>query len=332
MAKTFIRDIKASSFQSKEVLSFFALRRKDLKTKESDGKPFLSLELGDSTGRIDAVLWNDAEAQSQAMAIGDVVQVKGTVTSYRDSPQIRVEAIRTAAPSEYALEDFLPSSALSPAEREAAIRVEMVTVKEPHLAKLLGSFFDDPEFLKSFLVAPAAKLWHHPYLGGLAEHTAAVCKLARGALANYQLLDRDLLLAGCLLHDVGKVPEYRVGTFIDYSDRGRLLGHIVLGDQLVSERMTRIRDFPAELGMRLHHMVLAHHGEKDRGSPVTPATLEALVLHHCDYLDAHAAAYTRIILREGGGTKRWSDYVNLIDRHLYLPGAGADDGAELKLL
>lgn len=330
MDKVYIKELKDPASQGREVISYFALRKLELRSKDSDGKPFLSLELGDASGRMDAVLWNEAQAAFSQLAVGDVVAVKGTVTSYRDSPQLKIDNISRAEPSDFSLEHFLPQSPLSPAEREAAIRSELVGIKDPSLSKLLASFFDDQDFRHRFLTAPAAKLWHHAYLGGLAEHTLAVCRLAHAAASNYDLLDHQLLLTGALLHDIGKIPEFRVTTFIDYSDEGRLLGHIVLGDQMLKERLSRIRDFPQEKAMRLRHMLLSHHGERERGSPVTPATLEALVLHHCDYLDSHAGAFTRIIKREGGSGKRWSDYVNLIDRFIYLPdSAGESDEPRL---
>ena len=331
MAKTTVKDIKDPSWQGREAISCFALRKIELRTKDSDGKQFLSLELGDATGRVDAVMWNDAAEAYGRLSQGDIVQVKAAVGTYRESVQLRVESIIRAKEGDWRPGDFLAQSPISPAERETAIRAEAKAVRDHHLSKLLSLFFDDREFMARFLEAPAAKLWHHAYVGGLAEHTAGVCRLAHAAAANYGLLDTDLLLAGCLLHDVGKVPEYRVGAYIEYSDQGRLLGHIVLGDQMVGERLSKIKDFPQEKSMRLRHMVLSHHGERERGSPVTPATLEALVLHHCDYLDAHAGAFTRIIKREGGHNRRWSEYVNLIDRHIYLPERPGE-GGEPRLL
>ncbi len=319
MDKIFIKDIKEPSSQGREVVSAFALRRVELRTKDSDNKPFLSLELGDATGRIDGVMWEGAAEAFSRLTAGDIVQVKATVGAYRDSPQLRVEAIARCGPDDYRLADILPHSAFSTSQLEIMLRTQLGYVKEEKLVRLLSLFFDNREYLERFLEAPAAKLWHHAHVGGLAEHTVAVCRLARAALDNYPLLDPDLLMAGCLLHDIGKVEEYRLAGFIDYSDQGRLLGHIVLGDQMLCQRLERIKNFPQERAWRLRHMLLAHHGERERGSPVTPATLEALVLHHCDYLDSHAGAYTRIIKREANGQKRWSDYVNLIDRHLYLP-------------
>lgn len=331
MSKITVKELKDPSWQGREVISCFALRKVELRTKDSDGKQFLSLELGDATGRIDGVMWNEAAEAYGRLTPGDIVQLKATVGTYREAVQLRVESISRAKEEEWRPGDFLAQSPLSQAERETAIRTEIKTVRDQHLSKLLSLFFDDREFMDRFLEAPAAKLWHHAYVGGLSEHTAAVCRLAHAASDNYELLDTDLLLAGCLVHDVGKVPEYKMGSFIDYTDQGRLLGHIVLGDQMVVERLSRIRDFPQEKAMRLRHMVLSHHGERERGSPVTPATLEALVLHHCDYLDAHAGAFTRIIRREGGQNRRWSDYVNLIDRHIYLPDT-PEEGAQPKLL
>jgi 3'-5' exoribonuclease len=306
-----------------------------LKTKESDGKAFLLLELGDATGRIDGIMWEGAGEAYKKVAAGDVVQLKGVAGRYRDNPQLKVEALRRAEPGEYQPGLFLAASPVPRAELEAGIREEMTAVRNPSLSKVLKAFFDDQQFMAGFLDAPAAKLWHHACTGGLAEHTLGVCRLARAAAKNYALLDPDLLLTGCLLHDIGKIREFSMTTYIDYSDEGRLLGHLVLGDQMLCERLARIKDFPPEYQKRLRHILLSHHGEKEKGSPVVPATLEALVAHHCDYMDSHAAAFSRIISREGAENKRWSEYVNLIDRYIYLakPESGSDElaGPELKL-
>lgn len=330
MSRITISQLKTAEMQGKDLIDNYALRKVEIKTKESDGKSFLSLEMGDATGRIDGIMWNEADTAYKQISPGDVVQIKAVVGKYKDNVQLRIDRIRRCERNEYALADYLTSSAISRNELEASIRAEMAGVKNTHLGKLLKLFFDDPDFMREFLEAPAAKLWHHGWIGGLAEHTVSVCRLARAAIKNYQLLDADILIAGCLLHDIGKIREFAVSTFVNYSDDGRLMGHLVLGDQMLVERMAKIKDFPEETAKRLRHIVLSHHGEKDKGSPVVPATLEALVVHHCDYLDAHAAAFERIIRREAVDNKRWSEYVNLIDRYIYLPGEGEETNS-LKL-
>lgn len=330
MSRITISQLKTAEMQGRDLIENYALRKVEIKIKESDGKSFLSLEVGDATGRIDAIMWNEADAVYKQISPGDVVQVKAVVGKYKDNAQLRIDNIRRCEKNEYQLADFLASSVFSRSELESSIRSEISTVKNLPLAKLLKSFFDDQDFMKEFLDAPAAKLWHHGWIGGLAEHTASVCRLARAALKNYQLLDPDILITGCLLHDVGKIREFAVSTFVNYSDDGRLMGHLVLGDQMLVERIAKIKDFPEEAAKRLRHIVLSHHGEKQKGSPVVPATLEALVVHHCDFMDAHAAAFERIIRREGGDNKRWSEYVNMIDRYIYLAGEG-EESNNLKL-
>jgi 3'-5' exoribonuclease len=317
-----VKQLKNPEMQGKEIIDFYALRKIELKIKESDGKSFLSLELGDASGRIDAVLWNDADNAYKSLSPGDVAQVKAVVGKYKDNMQLRVDNIRKCEIGEYEITDYLASSSLSRKELETSLRTEITSVKTPHMSKLLKLFFDDSDFMKEFMDAPAAKLWHHAWIGGLAEHTVSVCRLARAALKNYQLLDADILITGCLLHDIGKIREFAVTTFVDYSDDGRLMGHLVLGDQMLMEKISKMKDFPEEAAKRLRHIVLSHHGEKEKGSPVVPATLEALIVHHCDFMDAHAAAFERIIRREKEGNKRWSEYVNLIDRYIYLAEEG----------
>ena len=232
MARITISQLKEPGMQGKELVEMFAIRKIELKTKESDGKAYLSLEFGDATGRMDGVLWNEAEEAYRQLSPGDVAQAKVTVGKYRDNVQLRVDNIRRCRREEYLLSDYLASSALSRVDLEAEIRAESAGVRDTHLVKLLRLFWDDSTFLKEFFKAPAAKLWHHAWVGGLAEHTLAVCRLARAALKNYQRLDPDLLITGCLLHDIGKVKEFSLGTVIDYSDQGRLMGHLVLGDQI----------------------------------------------------------------------------------------------------
>ena len=335
MERVSIKDLKTDAWLGKDVIDTYAVRKIELKTVAVDGKQFCSLELGDATGRIDAVLWDKADAVFKEITAGDVVKIKGLAGKYRDNPQVKIELIAKLARGDYDPAHFLAASAVPRPDLEAGIRVETASVSQPHLAKLLKAFFGDGEFMRTFLDASAAKLWHHAWVGGLAEHTIAVCRLARAAHKNYDLLDLDLLVTGCLLHDIGKIREFTTGTFIDYSDEGRLVGHLVLGDQMLMEKIGKVRDFPDELAKRLRHIVLSHHGEKERGSPVVPATLEALIVHHCDYMDAHAAAFTRIIRREGLQNKRWSEYVNLIDRYIYLAGSDDDrkagDDGNLKL-
>jgi 3'-5' exoribonuclease len=312
MGKIFVEDLEIGQ----TVLSFFAVRKKEL--RDHEGKSYLVMELGDRTGRIEAVLWNEAQAAYKVFDRGQVVKIKGQVGQYRDRPQVTIEKIRVGKSGEFEQTWFLATS-----EQNTDNLLEMIhdarnQIVNPHLKRLLIAFFDDEDFLRRFSETPGAKLWHHPYLNGLLEHTVSVLKLCQTAAALYSLADRELLFTSALIHDVGKTQEFEWGTYIDYSDQGRLLGHIILGDHLVSAKIDQIEGFPSELGMRLRHAILSHHGSLEQGSPVVPQTLEALILYHADQMDAQGSAFSRIIKGERAEGKKWSDWVNLAERFLYL--------------
>ncbi|MEA3459118.1 MAG: HD domain-containing protein, partial [Chloroflexota bacterium] len=197
---------------------------------------------------------------------------------------------------------------------------------------LLDKFFDDEEFVKKFCRAPCARRIHHAYLGGLLEHVTEVIVLCQAVLGLFPQIDRDLLLTGAILHDVGKIREFVYQTEIDYSDEGRLWGHMVIGDRLISERVAQIPDFPPELAMRLRHMVLSHHGRHEWGSPRRPKTLEACALHYIDNLDAQVNRFAQIIAARRDKTKPWTEYDTLLKRYLYAgkEGLAVEEAAQLE--
>ncbi|MCD6336476.1 MAG: HD domain-containing protein [Candidatus Latescibacteria bacterium] len=301
--------------------SFFAVRKKEV--KEYDGKPFLLLELGDRTGRIEAVIWERFPEITKGVAKRDVVKVQGTVITYRERPQISIKKIRRAEPSEYDASDFLPESERDRKAMYRCLLEKARGIKNAHLRTLLLRCFEDEAISEKLLEAPGGKLWHHAYLGGLLEHTLGVTALCERAAELYALADRDLLVAGALLHDIGKIVEYEWSTFFDYSDEGRLQGHIVLGEQIVRRKMETIEGFPEELWKQLSHILLSHQGRREFGSPVVPMMLEAIILYYADELDSKAGAFTRVIKKEGAEGNKWSSWVHLIERFIYL-GPDAD--------
>jgi 3'-5' exoribonuclease len=196
------------------------------------------------------------------------------------------------------------------------------------IQELLRSIFGDEAFREGFTRAPAAKAWHHSYIGGLAEHVRDMAVMARSAAEIYPEVDRDLLLAGVLLHDIGKVEELTVTNHISYSDRGRLVGHIVLGIEMLDRRLAEIDGFPEEIALRLKHMILSHHGSLEHGSPVLPMTIEGMLLHYLDNLDAQVRG-ALMALDRGGGEPGWTEYIKLLDRFLYRGGPGSPGGGEI---
>lgn len=312
MKNSWVKELKVGD----EVVDYFALRKKEL--KEYNGNPFLKLELSDRTGRIEAVVWNQAREAYDSLPQGEVVKIKGRVGSYKDNPQITLERVRGARSEEFDPKDFLPSRELNVDALLSSLREKIAAVRNPHLKALLNSLFSDEDFLSQFKLAPAGKLWHHTYTGGLLEHTLTVTEICEKVAPHYRLLDCDLLVAGALLHDIGKTEELTGTLFFDYSEVGRLEGHIMIGCRMVQDEIKKLKDFPENLATRLKHLILSHHGSKENGSPVVPQTLEAFVLYYADELDSKVSGVTRVIESESAPDKRWSDWVNLLDRYIYL--------------
>ena len=301
------------------VVSFFVIRKKTLLTKKSDGAPYLSLEFGDASGRISAAIWEEVSQQNETLTVGDIVKVQGTVYQYRDSLSLHIEKIRKARPEDsVSPEMFLPGHGRDLRKLEDKFRWLVESVEDPYLSRLLQIVFA-PLFWEKFRRAPGGKLWHHNRVGGLMEHTIGVAEICLKAAEQYPAVSRELLLSGALLHDIGKVDSYRMDQgFIEYTDRGRLLGHIVMGYQLVEEATARIPDFPEELRKQILHLVLSHQGELEKGSPVVPMTLEAMILYYADEMDSKADAFQRIRKGEKEPGKKWSTFVNLLNRFLYF--------------
>jgi len=312
MPKAYISDLE----EGEPFISFFAVRNKQVRHYE--GKPFLVLDLGDKTGRLRGTVWEEADQIKDVVQKGDVAKVKGKVIRYRDALEIRVEKLRKARRKEYDLSDFMRGSDRDAEQVYQLIQKKCSAVKDKHLSALLRQCFSDSDLVEGFKTAPAGKRWHHAYLGGLMEHTLAVMELCDTAATLYPLADRSLLLAGALLHDIGNIEAYECTTFIDYTDIGRLQGHVLLGARLVENKIEQVQGFPEELKLRLMHLILSHHRELRYGSPVVPMTLEALVLAYANELDMKAGAFTRVIEREKESGSTWSQWVNLIDRYIYF--------------
>jgi len=212
-----------------------------------------------------------------------------------------------------------------PKDREELFQQVLNLIKQVEvvpLQALLQKFFDNEAFKAKFVDAPGGKLWHHNYRGGLLEHSLNVTHIALGMKKYYPQLRADLLICAGLLHDVGKIEEFQIEGFINYSDKGRLMGHIVIGSQLVKEMADKIDEFPKSLKTELLHIILSHQGELAKASPVVPMTLEALVLHYADELDSKANAFQRIINQNKDSGQKWTPFVQLMERFIYLSGEG----------
>jgi 3'-5' exoribonuclease len=281
------------------VASFFLVRLKEIRTSARTGSSWLQLELGDRTGAIPAKMWDNFNELVTTFEQDDIVHVRGRVKLYRGEKELTLEQIVPAADREYELGDFLPHTKYDVEELYARLTASIAGVKNPWLKRLLLDVVEDPAITPRLKRAPAAMTMHHAYIGGLLEHVVSLIGLASGVAAHYPELDGDLLLTGVVLHDIGKLDELRYTRGIDYSDEGRLLGHITIGTGLVRDKIKRIPGFPAPLATLVQHLILSHHGSYEFGSPALPQFPEAIALHFIDDLDSKMGS-VRATLGDGG--------------------------------
>jgi 3'-5' exoribonuclease len=293
--------------------------------RDFSGGKFLLFQFSDSEGVLKGVWWEPSKEAETTIGINDVVKVGGEITEYQGALQLKVAWLEKLEEGDYDPSIFLPASERDAAEVFKSLRALISSIENAWLRQLLESIFDEDGFRDDFLRAPAAKGWHHAWVGGLAEHVIDMTRLADRAAEIYPGIDRDLLMAGVLLHDIGKMKELSVTNHIYYSNRGRLLGHITIGVEMLECAIREIPDFPEELALRLKHMVLSHHGNLEHGSPVVPMTVEAMLLHYLDNLDAQVRGALTTI-EKNGGDGEWTEYVKLLDRFIYKGSSGDRTG------
>ncbi len=285
-------------------------------------KPFLRLELNDSGGRIDAVMWDGFDEELTRTPQGQVLRVRGRMEAYDDRQQVVVNSISVAPAGSYDPSALMPSSERAPAEMLAELDGIIAEVKHPLLRNLLEiAFIGDEDFRRRFSQAPAAKRWHQAYIGGLLEHTLIVVAHARALAGRYREVQSDLVIAGALLHDIGKVSEYRWDGYLDSSTEGKLVGHLVIGVELLDKWTSGIDGFPAPLGWQLKHIIISHHGSLEFGSPVPPRTLEALVVHFADNLDSKLSGVLKIRNRQLDAPGEWTEYIRLMETQFFKSSA-----------
>lgn len=309
---------------------FFLVKHKQLSPFKNKPGNFLSLVLQDRTGTVSAKVWDNADNLAECFEVGDVIDISGGVTTYRGELQLVITDLRKAIPGTYNLEDLLPTTKKDVGKMKAELKRVVDSVANPYLRKLLGRFFDRPEVLAEFCKAPAAKGMHQAYLGGLLEHTLNVWKIAELMAELYRdVVDRDLLLTGALLHDIGKIREYSYDGLIDLTDEGRLLGHIMIGAVWVQKVIEEIPGFPTGLAQQVLHMIISHHGRLEYGSPKRPKTIEACILHHADLMDSQVAHFAELV-ESVGQEQRWSQYDRALERAVFAgdPVASMADESE----
>ena len=281
-----------------------------------NGKPYIHLNLQDKTGVIDAKIWDPNSQGIEDFGALDYVDIMGDVTSFQGMPQLNIKRARRAQEGEYQPGDYLPMSAKDIGEMYQELLRYVSSIRNEWLRQLLESFFvRDKAFAQRFQSQSAAKSVHHGFVGGLLEHTLSVTKLCDYMAGAYPILNRDLLLTAAMFHDIGKTEELSPFPENDYTDAGQLLGHIMIGAEMVGARIRQMPGFPAKLGNELKHCILAHHGELEYGSPKKPALAEALALNFADNTDAKMETMTEA-LRAAGENKEWLGYNRLLETNI----------------
>lgn len=313
MTETFIQEL----ILGQDVNCTFALRVKKLLPLRSGAGQYLAVVLGDKTGQIEGRVWEDVEKVYQGCQVGDIVQVQGQVTEYNGKIQIQIANMFHSQAGTTDPSRFIPSSKLDQEDAIDYLNSLVNSLKNAHLKELLSFILADEDFFNVFVIAPAAKRNHHATIGGLLEHSLNIVRAAEQIAPVYPQIDRDLLVAGALLHDIGKVGEYDFYTDIDFTDEGRLLGHIVIGTQMLESYMNQLPDFPRELRLILLHLIVSHHGQYEWQSPKRPKFLEAALLHHLDMIDAEVDMFSAAAASRENPQDHWSGWVKGLDRYVY---------------
>lgn len=325
MKKRFVKELR----EGEKVREVFLVAKKDLASTQQ-GKPYLNLKLRDRTGEIEARVWDNAEELSGRFSRDDFIRVTGTTVSYRDKLQVNVTGIKRLDDGELpasALGDFLPASVRDPEQMIEELDAIIRSIGNKDLRALLQAVFADEAVRERFMTAPAAKVMHHAYFGGLLEHVLSICGLARAVCSNYDDVNSDLVITGCILHDIGKIQELSYLRSFDYTDEGKLIGHISIGIELVDEKLKRLKDFPRDLKLHLKHIMLSHHGYYEFGSPKRPKTLEGVIVYYLDDLDSKVAAI-RSLRQAGKDDERWV-YSRALERQIYIgESPGSDEQGE----
>ena len=313
MKTLFIKDlIVKEAGPDQPITGFFLVHEKEIRNTNT-GRPYLRMELGDRSGKVEARMWDQFEAFAKDVARDDFVKVQARVEIYRGRPQLSLLQFRRAKPEEIELGDFLPHTTKDVAAMYQQLFAFADGMKNPWLQQLVRKILCDPEVAARYKRAPAAKSMHHAYLGGLLEHVVGLCELAKLLSAHYPELDVDLLLTAAMLHDVGKLEELCYERSIGYTTEGQLLGHIIMELETVAKAMSAIERFPEKLKTVVNHVLISHHGEYEFGSPKLPMIREALAFHYMDDLDSKMAA-VRAAMEIESGEEDWSAYSGALGR------------------
>lgn len=301
---------------------FLLVRKLEIRLTKA-GKEFLSLELGDKSASVPANIWDDNPAFKSfrdALSTGDVIKVKGSIDDYQGNPQIKIDSARIPKPSEnISPSDFLAQSKRDLNQMLDEFNKRVKQINDNHIQILIKNIFNE-ERMKKYSAAPAGKMWHHAYIGGLIEHTLEIIRICDLMCDIHPEINRDLIICGAILHDFGKIEELSFDTAFEYTDKGKLLGHMVIATIIVNDEINKIPDFPDNLKTNILHLILSHQGKLEHASPVVPKTLEAITLYHADELSAKVNAYKGSLEMEAKPNSQWTRFIGLAGTDLYNHG------------
>jgi len=316
MKETYVRDLQPNQV----ITSNFLVQSKELRFRKT-GEGYLSLALADKTGEVDAKMWDNVDQVESTFERDDFVKVKAAVQVYRNKPQLTLHKLKRLEDREVDLADFFPRSARDPEEMWRELEGIIAGLQNAHLKELLSRLLFEPEVAARLKLAPAAKSLHHAYLGGLLEHNLSLCRLAKLVAQNYKQIDVDLLVAGVLLHDLGKIYELSYARSFLYTTQGQLLGHMVIELEMLHHAVGEIQkaglpEFPRPLQTLLEHMIISHHGHYEFGSPKLPMFPEALLLHFLDDMDSKLQSVETILERDLTVEGEWTGFLPSLGRTL----------------
>lgn len=311
MKRQFVADLTDGDV----VNDYFVATRKDLRSSQN-GNKFLGMVFRDKTGDIGGIHWTNPTGVAGGFEVGDVVNVKGRVQTYQERLQLKVDQVLPLSDGDFDTDD-LAESLVDVSHVTDGYRALLGTIADPYLKQLMDSFLSDETFMKSFEDSAAGKRWHHGYRGGLLEHCYEMAQLVDGVCKVFPVLNRDVMLAATLLHDAGKLEELTQDLAFEYTDAGKLLGHIVMGVQMAEAKMRAIPGFPETTRLHLLHLIVSHHGTLDNGSPMIPKSREALVFSRIDDIGAQMNAWTRVIDETRQRKDKWSEFVPLINQQIW---------------
>jgi len=305
----------ASEQENKVIISSFVVASKQVKAKKT-GEPYLALTLSDRTGQLEAKMWDNVAGVMEGFEQDDFIKVKGLLNKYNGRYQITIHKLRRLEVQEVDPADYLPKCPRDIEELWRDLSAFVATLQNPHLKALIEAFMSDPSIASAYKTAPAAKTLHHAYIGGLLDHVVSLSRLCDLAARNYPQINRDLLLTGAFLHDIGKIHELSYGRSFAYTTRGQLLGHMVIELEMLHAKIAEVAGFPPELKTLLEHLIISHHGQYEFGSPKLPMFPEALMLHYLDDLDSKMESMRAHLERESGYDDDWTGYNPSLGRPL----------------